>query len=391
MTIHAKLSASGSHRWMNCPGSVSAESGLPDSSSKYAELGTVLHDIAEIMLTTGSDGSEFIDKTHVVFDGTGAPYAEAEIEAGHIEQLTIYTDYVKNLGGELMVEQRVDFSDFVPDGFGTADAVVLVDGVLYVIDLKTGQGNRVDSEQNSQLMLYGLGAWAKYNLFLDFDAVKLVIVQPPLDHISEWEITVDELIEWGEDVVRPAAQKALSDDAPRVPSAKACQWCKAKNRCREFANEALKAVAEDFDGIETLKVRDPLNLADDEISAVLEKADLVENFLKTIKEEATNTIMNGGEIPRFKMVEGRSIRKWLDEERAEKLLAKKLKVAERFTKKLISPAQAEKKLGKGNPLIDDLSVKPEGKPTLVPVTDKRPALTFNTVEDDFDGIETDAA
>lgn len=391
MTQHAKLSASGATRWMGCPGSVNAEEGLPDKSSPYAEKGTVLHDIAEHMLMTDSDGSEFIDKTHVVFDDKGKPYLEAFIEQKDIEGLREYVDYVRNLGGHILAEQRVDFSDFVPGGFGTADAVVLVDGVLHVVDLKTGQGNRVDAFENPQLMLYGVGSWAKFDMLMDFHTIKLVIVQPPLDHVSEWEISVDELVNWAEEKVRPAAELALKEDAPRIPSADACKWCKAKGRCKEFANQSLRVVADDFKDIGDFDIKDVDTLSDAEIAAILAKVPLLEGFIKAISEEATQTIMAGGYIPDFKMVAGRSIRKWADEEQAEKALRKKLKVAEVFKKSLITPAQAEKKLGKSHPLLDDLTVKPEGKPTLVPETDKRPALQFNSVEDDFDGFESDAA
>lgn len=391
MTAHAKLSASGATRWMGCPGSVNAEAGLPDSSSPYAEKGTVLHDIAEHMLVTNSDGSEFIDKTHVVFDDKGIPWVEAFVEASDIEHLRVYVDYVRNLGGHMLVEQRVDFSDFVPGGFGTADAVVLVEGVLYVIDLKTGQGNRVEAEENPQLMLYGVGSWAKFDMLMDFHTVKLAIVQPPLDHISEWEISVEDLVNWAEETVRPAAELALTEDAPRVPSADACKWCKAKGRCKEYANQALCVVADEFKDVGDFTVKDSDSLTDEDLAAILDKASLVEGFLKAINAEATNTIMSGGVIPGFKMVAGRSIRKWRDKAEAEKAIRKKLKVADAYKKELISPAQAEKKLGKDHPLIEDLTVKPEGKPTLVPETDKREALIFTTVEDDFDGFESDAA
>lgn len=391
MSAHAKLSASGATRWMGCPGSVNAEQGLPDTSSPYAEKGTVLHDIAEHMLLTGSDGSEFIGKTHVVFDDKGKPYLEAFIDEEDIENLRIYVDYVRNLGGHMLVEQRVDFSDFVAGGFGTADAVVLVEGVLYVIDLKTGQGNRVEAEENPQLMLYGVGSWAKFDMLMDFHTVKLAIVQPPLDHISEWEISVDDLVNWAENTVRPAAELALTEDAPRVPSADACKWCKAKGRCKEYAKQSLRVVADEFKDVGDFTVQDSDSLTNEDIAAILEKVSLVKGFLDAVTDEATTTIMDGGSIPGFKMVAGRSLRKWKDETQAETALRKKLKVAEAYKKTLITPAQAEKKLGKNHPLLEDLTVKPEGKPTLVPETDKRQALIFNSVEDDFDGFESDAA
>lgn len=391
MTIHAKLSASGAVRWMNCPGSVKAEEGIEDKSSPYAEKGTVLHDIAEHMLVTKTNGEDFIDKTHEVFDEEGNVYASAFVEASDIDRVREYVDFVNGIPGHLLVEQRVDFSEWVPGGFGTADAVTLHEDTLYVTDLKTGRGVRVDAEDNPQLMLYALGSWAKFSLLQDFEKVQLVIHQPFLDHVSEHTITVDELLEWAENEIKPAAKRALSDDAERSPGASQCKFCKAKDRCREYANEALKAVAEDFDNIETLKIKRTGDLQDDEIAAVLSKLPLVEDFVKTIQQTATDTIMNGGSIPDYKLVHGRSTRKWKDEKEAETAIRKKLKVADAYTKKLISPTQAEKKLGKGHPLIEDLTVRPEGKPTLVPATDKRTAIVFTTVEDDFDGFESDAA
>jgi len=377
---------------MNCPGSVKAEEGFPDTTSKYAERGTVLHDIAEHCLGTGSDGSEFIDKNHVVFDENGEPYAEALVNADDIETLHVYIDYVRNLGGETLIETRVDFSRWVPEGFGTADAIVFKGQTMYVIDLKTGQGNRVHAEENSQCMLYGLGAWSMFDMIHDFDQVVHVIVQPWLDHIDEWEQPVGDLLHWGDTHVAPAANLALSDDPPRNPSQSACLWCKAKGHCRAYAEHALEVVADDFkDILEPFDPKDPNVLGSDEIAAVLPQLGLVEDFVKTMKETATNIIETGGEIPGYKLVEGRSIRKWEDEEKAETAIRKRLKVADAYKKTLITPAQAEKKLGKGHPLIQDLTIKPKGKPTLAPVTDKRPALEFNTVEDDFDGFESDAA
>lgn len=391
MTKHAKLSASGAARWMGCSGSIKAEEGLPDKSSSYAELGTVLHDVAEHMIVTGSEGDEFIDKEHHVFDEDGNVFARSTVMADHIEKLREYRDYVINLGGQTLVEQRVDFSEWVPGGFGTADAVVFCDDTLHVIDLKTGKGVLVEAENNPQLMLYALGSWEKFNLLFDFSKVVLTIHQPFRDHVDVFEITVDALLEWADTVVQPAAKLALSEDAPRVAGEKQCQFCKAKSRCREYANRALEVVADDFANISTMEIKQVGDLSDEEIAAILEKIGLARSFLKSIEETATATIMEGKDIPNFKLVAGRSIRAWRDKAEAETAIRKKLKVVQAYKKELISPTQAEKLLGKGHPLIEDLTVKPEGKPTLAPVTDKRPALVFNTVEDDFDGFDTEAA
>ena len=313
------------------------------------------------------------------------------VETSHVERLRDYADFVRSIKGHMLVEQRVDFSDWVPEGFGTADAVVMADSTLHVIDLKTGQGVRVDADMNSQLMLYALGSLVKFGLLFDFERINMVIHQPFLDHVSEFEISVDDLLLWADSEVKPAAELALTSDAPRVAGKDQCKWCKAKSRCREYASQAMKVVTDDFTGFETIEVKEAGDLSDTEIAAILEQKALVESLLKTIEETAISALMSGVEFPGFKLVAGRSLRKWRDEAEAETAIRKKLKVADAYTKKLISPAQAEKKLGKQHPLIDDLTVKPEGKPTLVPETDKRNALVFSTVEDDFSGIDTDAA
>ncbi|MBL4898685.1 MAG: DUF2800 domain-containing protein, partial [Colwellia sp.] len=341
-----------------------------------------------------NEAEEFLDKIHIVFDEDGEIYAEAMVDSTHIEWVQRYVDYVQGLGGHLLVERRVDFSQWVSEGFGTADAIVIKDRTMYVIDLKSGRGVQVFAEENTQLMLYGLGAYNDYDMLFDFDSIKLVIVQPPFNHVDEWEITVDDLLDWGENIVKPASELALSEDAERVAGKAQCKWCKAKADCSVSGKKALQVISKDFDDITTpIKILDPMLIDEATVANILEQVELVEGFIKSLKQRAVDTLQRGDSIPRHKLVRGKSNRAWLDKDDAEKRLKRKLKVSELYKKTMLTPAQAEKLMGKGHPLLGELITKPEGKPTLVSITDKRTAIDYtpDCLENDFDGIESDAA
>lgn len=370
MTLHAKLSASGAHRWMNCPGSVGQEDGLPDTSSPYAQEGTWAHDLAEACLKEGANADQV-----VIAEGH---YTDTPDQVQ--EYIQMYLDYVRSISGELFIEQRVDFSPWVPEGFGTADAIILNDGVAHVIDLKYGKGLKVDADENPQALLYALGTLNEYDYLYDVHTFKVVIVQPRLDHISEWEISRADLLKWAE-LAKAAAEAALSDDAPFNPGEKQCQWCKAKAFCKPRAEHNLKIASEGFEAIGDDIVpisRDQLSVED--IAALLPHFKEIANWMKDLEGHAYNLAMQGQDIPDHKLVEGRSLRKWLDEDAAEKKLKRDLGAANAYTKKILSPSQAEKAYGKDKDKLQELITKPSGKPTLVPASDKRPAIQVDTTE-----------
>ena len=372
MAAHAKLSASGSSRWLNCTGSVKAEQSFKDSSSPAAEYGTCAHELADIVLSTGKDIDSFLGQTL-----NDAPSVKVDQEM--IDNVQGYVNYVQSFGGEQFYEVRLDYSHLVPNGFGTSDAVVIVDNVIHVIDLKMGKGVVVDAENNTQGMLYALGAVEEYGYLYDFDKVVIHIYQPRVSNFSTWELSILDLTLFGEYVTKQAIE-ALSDDAPRTPGDKQCQWCKAKATCPALLKHAEKTISADFDNLDDLPDVD--SLTPDKLSVILSNKKLIESWLKAVEEHISHTLLDGEEFPGFKLVAGRSLRRWANEDEAQEQLITLLD-EQAFEKKLLTVAKAEKALGaKRKKEIENLIIKPEGKPTLAPESDKRPSI--NNCSDDFD-------
>ena len=370
MTAHAKLSASSSHRWIACPGSVVAEEGISDRGSIFAEEGTAAHELAEICLTNG----------HAAYELIGQPLPENNaytVTSDMADHVQTFVDYVKSHNGYLMSEQRVDFSNVVPEGFGTADAIVIQDDLLTVIDLKYGKGVQVDAEDNTQALLYAIGARNEFGSIYDIKRIKMAIVQPRLDHISEWEINIHDLMKW-ECRIAEAAQRTLEANAARVPGEKQCQWCKAKADCPALLALTHKTIGADFDNLCSTD-----RLTDAQMREVLDNKKLIVSWFDAIEQRVIEQLESGKPFPGYKMVEGRSLRQWNDEEAAAIKLSEALSEDEMFTRKMVTPAQAEKLLGKAKAeLLDGLVVKPSGAPTLAPESDKRPALNISLA--DFD-------
>lgn len=370
---HARLGASSAHRWLACPGSVALAAQMPETESVYAAEGTLAHAVAERALThphrTVADAV-----TQVMAGGTLAGGLECPDPTELATYVGVYVEAVRLHPGLPFTEMRVDFSHVVPGGFGTADRVTVdIDrGHLVVSDLKYGRGVRVDAAGNPQLRLYAEGAATELEaLGVDIQTITTEIHQPRLDHISTEDLTRADLTAWCETVVRPAALAAREPSAPFVPGDAQCRFCPAAAHCRARA-DWVQALAVDGFGV----VQDPQRVSDGELAALLERIAALRAWANAIEERAFAVLQAGGDLPGWKLVEGRANRTWRDPDAAERALARAgLKKDQRTQARLISPAQAEKILGRGHDLLAKHVDRPPGKPTLAPITDPRPALT----------------
>lgn len=374
MTLkHAKLSASGSSRWLACTGSVKAESTLPNTTTTFAMEGTTAHALADLCLNdTRITPEQFIGE---LIDG----YIVDEEMADHV---AAYVAYVKSFSGIHFYEVRVDFSEWIPNGFGTSDAIVIDEKAktVHVIDLKYGKGLPVDAENNSQGMLYALGVLSEYSFIYDMNNVVIHIYQPRIKNYSSWSISANDLLKWAE-WAKQRAEEALRDDAPRTPSDKACQWCKAKATCKALLDHTHKIIMHDFDELDNVK---PDTLTDRELKVVMDNAKLIKSWLDAVESHIFDKLNNGEAFDGYKLVEGRSSRAWINEEETAKVLSEKLSADEMFKHTLISPAAAEKLLKTQKSILEGLVMKSEGKPTLVQSCDKRDAINKANVFDALD-------
>lgn len=369
MTAHAKLGASNAHRWLTCPGSVFAEEGVPDKSSPFAQEGTAAHELAEMALRTGSAALDAFDDQEMA------------------DFVRIYVEYVQRLAqgsDSFKIETRVSYGDWVPDGFGTADAIVVQGDALHICDLKYGMGVRVDAEQNPQGMLYALGAWALSEMVFDIKRVHIHIVQPRRDHISTWEISVDDLLRWAE-WVKQRAEETREPTAPRVPGEKQCRFCKAKASCAALQKLTQDVILAEFDDLDNMPKAN--TLTDDQMRTALEAKPLIEAWLSAIETLVKDRLVSGQGFDGYKLVEGKSNRQWSDDWQAAAKLVELIGNDKAYTPpKLITPAQAEKVLGKARVSeIAPLITKPSGAPTLALETDKRPAI--NITANDFSACD----
>ena len=369
---HAKLSPSSAHRWLYCHASVSLEAALPDEDSLFAKEGTAAHALAEWCLREGLYPTEMI----------GDEIEGWTVDAAMAHAVADYVDYVRNVQGQtehsvLLVEQRVEFTQWVPGGFGTSDAIVIGDGLCHVIDLKFGQGVKVNAYRNEQAMLYALGVWQTFGALYEIDTFVLHIHMPRLDYVSEFTITVKELLAWADEVVRPAAEKANGGELTFAPGEKACRFCKARATCKALAKHNYELALGRFDDLDSdVQPVSAHLLSVDEIVKLLPKLGLLSQWAKDVEEHALSILTHGGALPGYKLVEGRSIRQWEPDEDivAECLIEIGVDPDAIYTKKLISPTQAEKVLGRAKAgEIADLVIKPRGKPTLAPEHDPRPS------------------
>ncbi len=368
---HALLSASGSAQWLNCPGSVNASKGFKDSSSPFAEEGTHAHEVADLCLRHERD-ADYYAKRKVL---------KKVVPPEMIGFVQEYLDYVRayeTATSTLMTEERVDFSNVVPEGFGTMDAAVIDGKTAHIFDLKYGQGVQVQAYENTQAQLYALGLLNELAWMDEIEEFVIHIVMPRKVTPEPWKISVKDLKLFGE-YATERAELAMTDSAPRVPGDKQCQWCKAKADCEQLATFVEETICAEFDDLDDLSA-DRLN--DSRKKAILDNKKLIEEFLKAVETSVYERIDSGKEFPGYKIVAGRSIRVWTEE--AEAWLKKKLKT-KAFVKNLIGITAAEKLLGKGS--IDEVTFKPVGKPTLALESDPKPAILREDVTDDFDKLK----
>jgi hypothetical protein len=381
--LHAKLSSSASKRWLGCPGSVKLSEHYPNSSSIYADEGTIAHGVAEGMINKDDKLVQKYEVEAAKFYGE-----HPELNGTFLEMKMIlqpYVDYVfeeyaeqvhEDEAAQLMTEERVDLTEYIPGGFGTSDVVILRQGRLHIIDLKYGKGVSVSAEDNPQLKLYALGTLARFDMLYDIEDVVMTIYQPRLDNISTDTIKAKDLYAWGEEVIKPGAQLALSEDAP-VHAGDWCQFCPARYDCKERARDAM----------ELQKYLGQMVLSPEEIAEILGKIDRLTKFAEDIKDSALTKALDGEEIPGWKVVEGRSIRKYVgsEEEIVRQCEGAGYDQALLYERKLLTITNMEKLMGKKQfaEVLGAYVEKPEGKPTLAPESDKRPAITNNSAAEDF--------
>ena len=379
--MHAILSASSSNRWIHCPGSVALSELCPaPEPSPYADEGTLAHSLAELKLKSIS--GELSPKTY--YKETEKIKAD-ELYSGEMDEATdFYADNVIEAyaaAGEdaaLLIEQRVDFSRWVPQGFGTSDAVVIGGRTIQVIDLKYGKGVKVDAKGNSQLRLYGLGALALFSDLYDLQKIRLMIIQPRLNHVDTEEMDVKELLLWAENEVKPRALMAMSGTGYTAVG-EWCRFCPAKAVCRKRAEYNLELARKDF--------KEPGLLTDDEIGEVLRRADELKAWAADVSDYALKSALEGRHFDGWKLVEGRSVRKYADEDKAAEALEKAgFDQAMLYDRRLKRITDMEKMVGKKkfSTILGDLIIKPAGAPKLAPESDKRPAIsTTETAKADF--------
>ncbi len=376
---HALLGASSAIRWINCPGSIRLTRELPDQTSEFAALGSAAHELCEKCLNDGSDAADYMGND-IKLKG-----CEFTVDAEMADAVQQYIDYIHTIPGEPLIEVRVSYDEIAPGGFGTADALNLHDGIGYLTDYKHGAGIRVDAFDNPQLKLYALGAYQEFGFLHNIDTWRLTIVQPRLDHISEWEITTRDLLAWGEEI-KPIAELALTDHAPLHPGEKQCQFCRAKLSCRARADLAIQTAMYEFSE-PTPKVD---TLSDEDVATLLPLVGNIESWCKDIRTYALQRAEHGHPIAGYKLVSGRSIRRWGDAETVHTTLLQKGFDPNQFEiRKLIGIGAAEKLLGGKKaalPILKEITIKPQGKPALVTESDKRPALIATSAEADFSKV-----
>ncbi len=383
--VHAKLSASGAKKWLNCPGSVLLETRIEEKPSEYASEGTTAHSLGEAKIRLA------------IKEITRVKYHKLIKNLEITEDMESYTDDYRDFVIEqynaakartkdavLLLEQRLDFSPWVPEGFGTGDCVIIADGLMEIIDLKYGKGVQVYAPENPQLRLYALGAINEFEFMYDIKEVKMTIFQPRTDNIDSDIQTIDKLLDWGEEVKEKATVAFKGSEL--CCAGKHCDdgFCKARPICRVYAEERSRIAALDF--------KKPAELSEDEIAEVIDLSERLSKWATLVKDYALDQAVNHGvKYPGFKLVEGRSNRQYAVDDTlvAAKLIGAGYKDDDIWPRKLKGITDLEKYLSKKvfKELIGEMVIKPQGKPTLVPAEDKRAELnTEKNATEDFKNI-----
>lgn len=422
MTAHAILSPSGAERWSVCPGSVYLAKDAPDSSSDYADEGTAAHFLASECLEQELNTVDFLGRKVLVhaevtgwsencsfgLNSTGSVF---EVDDDMAQEVQKYVDYVRqaSVGAELFVEEQYDISHVVPYCFGTSDTTILhPDGELHVVDLKFGRGVEVSAVRNLQMVLYALGAMERFSLTHDIQTVRMTVHQPRLNNVSEWAATREEIEAIGA-ALKIAGERAITFHHGAVPTSedftpdeKACRFCPAKGNCEALTRFALTTLADDFVDLNTIDEKLPtlagaaverVGVVDNTIlGQLMRHMDLIEGWAKAVRARVEAELLAGRDVYGHKLVEGRKGRReWIDEAEAENTLkSMRLKKDEMYDFKVISPTKVEK-LFKESPRrwdrVRDLITQSNGKPSVAPLDDPRPALVIAPL-DDFENLDT---
>ena len=378
---HAILSPSAAHRWMNCTAAPLLEKDVQDVSSTFAEEGTLAHaycakKLKEFLgLEVKEENQEIADLYDQYHSGEMDEYTDT-YKTIVLEKFNAARKKTKD--AQLLVEVKLDFSHYIPEAFGTSDAVIIADGVMEVIDFKYGKGVKVSAVENPQMMIYALGAWDLFNFEYNISKVRMTIVQPRIDNLSEFEISASDLINWAVDELQPKAKEAYAGGTQKAGAW--CQFCKVKASCKALATTCINA--------QQAHTAPRLISKEDMERNILPLLSTFKTWLTGVEEYSLQQALDGVQYQGFKIVAGRSVRKITDPSAVMELLGKEGFTKESYLKptELRSITDLEKLIGKKRfgTLCADYINKPQGKPTLVPETDKRPA--FNQAADDFKGI-----
>lgn len=381
---HAILSPSSAGRWISCTPSARLEEQFPESTSEFAEEGSLAHEVGETILRHFN--KELKMQT---YSKKLCALAESKYYSGELQTYAEnYAAYVRekfqaarkrDKQAVLRIEEKIDISAYVPDGFGTGDAIIIAEGVMDIIDLKYGKGVKVSAERNKQMMCYALGALDMFSFIYDIRTIRMTIYQPRLDNISEWETSAEDLEKWGANELIPRAAMAFKGEGDYVPGSH-CKFCRAKARCKALADYNMSIEKYDFE--------EPALLTATDVAEILSRADQLKSWLSAVEDYALQSALEGEVFPGFKLVEGRSVRQYSDASKiAEVLTENGFKEDQIFDKKLKTITTLEKLVTKKtfNALCGDLLIKPEGKPTLVAESDPRPV--YNSAEKDFANID----
>ena len=380
---HALLSASGASRWLACTPSPRLEENFENKSSSFAEEGTLAHEFAEFFLrcfTGEKDGSDAIEDLSILRDHE---HYSDEMEL-YVEK---HTDYVlqqfteaKRLTPDavLLIEKKVDITHLIEEGFGTCDVIIIADGTMEVIDLKYGMGIRVSAEDNSQLKLYASGALEEYEMLYDIHTVRLTITQPRMDSISSWEISTEDLIKWGQEVVKPKALEAYAGAGEQVVGDH-CHFCRAAPKCKAQL-ELAKATAQKAFTDDEVQL-----ISDEELIDMYAKIPLIKKWFDKVTEHLYQEALDGKKWEGYKLVDGQSRRGWLDEQAAANILSTDYCEEQYATTKLKGIGDIEKLVGKKEfpVLLGEVVGFKKTAPSLVPESDKRPAPGIDQAKMDY--------